>query len=270
MSSSTRTGLSLPQLHRAGAIVLLLALALPAAAQQNPGAYPPGPNGPPPGAYPANPLNAPTPGWPPAPGLPPGAQPALPGLQPGLQPGAAAPLQQLQALLQRERQDYGVPPQPQLQTNLHGPTPTSIPGGQLITTDRLLALYQQAAQNGLLVFDVLGGATPLPYAQNALGAAQPGSFDDPTQQQFGQYLQQITQGNRSRPLVFYCQSTQCWMSYNASLRAIRLGYSQVYWYRGGVEAWRQAQRLSAGWQPGAMQPGTPPPGYAGNNPRPGY
>ena len=30
------------------------------------------------------------------------------------------------------------------------------------------------------------------------------------------------------------------MSYNASLRAIALGYTNVLWYRGGIEAWKQA------------------------------
>ena len=30
------------------------------------------------------------------------------------------------------------------------------------------------------------------------------------------------------------------MSYNASLRAINLGYTNVLWYRGGIEAWKQA------------------------------
>jgi PQQ-dependent catabolism-associated CXXCW motif protein len=67
-----------------------------------------------------------------------------------------------------------------------------------------------------------------------------GSFNDATQREFGQFLQQITQGRKDTPLVFYCQSVQCWMSYNASLRAIRMGYSQVLWYRGGIEAWKQA------------------------------
>lgn len=43
------------------------------------------------------------------------------------------------------------------------------------------------------------------------------------------------------------------MSYNAALRAINMGFTQVYWYRGGVEAWRQAQQLAARMQGG--QPG---------------
>jgi rhodanese-related sulfurtransferase len=30
------------------------------------------------------------------------------------------------------------------------------------------------------------------------------------------------------------------MSYNAALRAIAAGYSNVLWYRGGIEAWKAA------------------------------
>jgi PQQ-dependent catabolism-associated CXXCW motif protein len=187
-------------------------------------------------------------------------------------PGGGNPAQ---AIVQMEMQDFGVPPQQQLQTNLHGPTPTSIPGGQVVTTDRLLAMYQQGMQNGsLLVFHVLGPGPTLPNAQNAVGASQAGTFQDQTQQQFGQYLQQVTQGNKAVPMVFYCQSTQCWMSYNAALRAINMGYTQVYWYRGGIEAWQAVQNMAMNanggmnmQQGGAMQP---PAGYqnAGYQPQP--
>ncbi len=90
------------------------------------------------------------------------------------------------------------------------------------------------------MFDVLGGPQHLPNAIPVVPASQPGHFQDAVQQEFGQYLQQATQGRKDRPMVFYCQSTQCWMSYNAALRAINLGYTQVLWYRGGVEAWQQA------------------------------
>jgi PQQ-dependent catabolism-associated CXXCW motif protein len=196
-------------------------------------------------------------GWPPAGNQGGGMQQAPGGYGAAGAPAADGPAE-LQAMVQRELQDYGVAPQPQLQATMHGPTPTSIPGGQVITTDRLLGLYQQGQQNGLLVFHVLGPGPTLPNAQNAAPASQAGSFDDQTQQQFGQYLQQVTQGNTGRPLVFYCLNTQCWMSYNAALRAIRMGYSQVYWYRGGIEAWQQVQQMAGGMggQTGAM-PGQP-------------
>ena len=158
-------------------------------------------------------------------------------------PGAAAPAAIAaapDASSQAERQDFGVPAASELHAGaLHGPTPASIPGGQLITTQGLVELRRNA-QARALVFDVLGGPQTLPGALAAVPAHRPGSFDDATQREFGQFLHKVTQGRKDTPLVFYCQSIQCWMSYNASLRAIRLGYSQVLWYRGGVEAWKRA------------------------------
>jgi PQQ-dependent catabolism-associated CXXCW motif protein len=146
----------------------------------------------------------------------------------------------LDALMQAERQDYGIAPTPQLHAGqMHGPTPASIPGGQLITTKGLVELMR-GGQAPVLVLDVLGGPERIQGAQYAVPAAQPGAFNDQPQQQFGQYLQQVTNGNKQYPIVTYCLSTQCWMSYNAALRAINLGYTNVLWYRGGIEAWKQA------------------------------
>lgn len=284
----------LPYFRAGIAAALLLAFAAAAHAQQDFGQAPPGGPPPPPAgnagypdAYPPPGGNMPG-GIMPGGNMPGGNMPGgnMPGGNvpggnlPGGMPGGAGPspaqAQALQAMIANERRDYGVPPQDRLQTNLHGPTPTSIPGGKLITTDGVLSLYQQSNQNGLIVFHVLGPGPTLPNAQNAAPASQPGSFDDQTQQQFGQYLQQVTQGNRGRPLVFYCQSTQCWMSYNAALRAIRMGFTQVYWYRGGIEAWQQMEQLSAGGRGaggGYGQPTQDPRGGFGQpvqDPRGGY
>ena len=140
----------------------------------------------------------------------------------------------------QEAMDMGVAPTAQLKAGgLHGPTPNAIPGGRLVTTPELAQLLRDPNAQAL-VFDVLGGPQRLPNAIPVVPASQPGNFQDGVQQEFGQYLQQATQGRKDRPMVFYCQSIQCWMSYNAALRAINLGYSKVLWYRGGVEAWQQA------------------------------
>lgn len=157
---------------------------------------------------------------------------------------AGQPADPLDALMQMEREDFGVPPTTRLHSGaMHGPTPASIPGGQVITTKGLLALLQ-SRQAPVLLLDILGGPETIPGAQYAAPASQPGDFHDLTQQQFGQYLEQATGGARDYPLVLFCQSPHCWMSYNAALRAINLGYTNVLWYRGGIEAWRQAgQRL---------------------------
>ncbi len=162
------------------------------------------------------------------------------GWGPQPQPGPNGAGANLDQLMQMERQDYGVQATKQLHTGqMHGPTPASIPGGQLITTKGLVALVQ-GKQAPYMLFDVLGGPQTLPGAIPAVFLAQPGSFNDQISQQFGQMLQQASQGRKDVPLIFYCLSTQCWMSYNAALRAINLGYTNVLWYRGGIEAWQQA------------------------------
>ncbi len=173
----------------------------------------------------------------------------------------------LAMLGQWERQELGVTPMTGLQSaNMNAPTPASIQGGQVITTQGLVSLLAQSGVGPVLVLDILGGPQRIPGAQYALPAAQGGAFDDRTQQQFAEYLQQATGGNHAMPIVTYCQSRECWMSYNAALRAIALGYSNVLWYRGGMQAWTLAGRpLESGpaaplpAQTGSPQSGQQPP-----------
>ncbi|MBW8368652.1 MAG: rhodanese-like domain-containing protein [Arenimonas sp.] len=228
---------SLP-LNAATGIVLSLMLALPAAtrAQDSFGSTPRPPQQQPP----------PQPGPPPQPQQPQWPAPAQPGYGPATGSGPSP------ANASQEALDLGVAPTAQLHVGaMHGPTPNAIPGGRLVTTPELAQLLRDANAQAL-VFDVLGGPKQLPNAIAAVPASQPGNFQDQTQQQFGQFLQQATQGRKDRPMVFYCQSTQCWMSYNAALRAINLGYTRVLWYRGGIEAWEQAGLPlgNAGYAPG--------------------
>ena len=140
-----------------------------------------------------------------------------------------------------ENADFGVPPQSQLRDgdSLHAPTPLSIPGGQVIGTRQLSELLGDAQRNAL-VFQVHGSQQTLPNAISAGPASQGGSFNDDTQRGFGEFLQRTVGGDMARPLVFYCASNYCWMSYNAALRAINLGYRNVLWYRGGLDAWTHA------------------------------
>lgn len=193
---------------------------------------------------PAQPLQRPA-----APTLPAVPSPGRPDAGAG-KPGDA----EADRLMRFERQDYGVPPTGQLHAGpAHGPTPASIPGGQLITTRGLVALLQ-GRQVPYVLVDVLGGPQTLPGAASAPWASQGGSFRDATQQQFARMLEQLTQGRRDVPVILYCQSTQCWMSYNAALRAIALGYTNVLWYRGGIEAWQMAGLpLDAGSRQGFAQ-----------------
>ncbi len=177
----------------------------------------------------------------------------------------------LDQMIPVERQDFGVPPTKQLHAGpMHGPTPTSLPGGQIITTKGLVALVQ-GRQAPFIVFDVLGQQDMLPNAVPAAWLAQAGSFNDAVQQQANQLFAQHTQGRKDTALIFYCLSRECWMSYNAALRAIHAGYKNVLWYRGGLDAWNfaglptQQQPQGRQAQPAPMrQPGQPP--QHGNDP----
>ncbi len=52
-------------------------------------------------------------------------------------------------------------------------------------------------------------------------------------------LERLAEGRKDRGLLFYCIA-DCWASWNAARRAVRLGYTRVYWYPGGTEGWSAA------------------------------
>lgn len=140
-----------------------------------------------------------------------------------------------------EDADHGIAPTRVLKTTgLSGPTPRDIPGAKTIRTEELRRSLGSQPQP--LLFDVLGGDghASLPGAIWLPGAGRGESFSDSIQQQLARALEATTKGDRSRPIVFFCQGPQCWLSYNAALRAVALGYQSVYWYRGGIEAWLAA------------------------------
>jgi PQQ-dependent catabolism-associated CXXCW motif protein len=137
--------------------------------------------------------------------------------------------------------DYGLAPVSTLRTaDYHAPTPREVPGAKTIGTIALRDSLQ--AQPQPLLFDVLGGEVhaSLPGAIWLPGAGRGQSFTDTVQARIAQTLQALTKDDRRRPLVFFCQGPQCWLSYNAALRAVALGYEAVFWYRGGIEAWSAA------------------------------
>lgn len=143
-------------------------------------------------------------------------------------------------ILAFELRNYGVPPSPWLRPGqFHAATPTVLPGGFVITTQELVNALASRNQPFIIV-DVLGGEYALPNAFTAPGLAAPGNYADRTQQQAMIWLAQVTGGNPTLPIVMYCSDPMCWLSYNAALRAIAAGYSNVYWYRGGLQAWQMA------------------------------
>jgi len=139
-----------------------------------------------------------------------------------------------------ESMDWGVSPTSIAKKKpYHAPTPMSIPGARVIST---MALQQLLRENkDVVVVDVLDSKTrkSIPGAVWLSGAGS-ADFYVAEKERFAAVMNKLTGGDKARPVVFLCISSECWLSYNASLHALDAGYKDVIWYRGGTNAWRGA------------------------------
>ena len=142
-----------------------------------------------------------------------------------------------------EEMDKGVRPTGSMRTSkFHAPTPVSNPAARTVTTVELVEMLK--ADPAPVLIDVLGGSG----GHRSLPGAHwlPGAGKADKRQSLGGRLAELTGGDKNRPLVFFCQGWECWLSYNASLSAAALGYTSVNWYRGGAKSWKAAG-LPTGW-----------------------
>jgi PQQ-dependent catabolism-associated CXXCW motif protein len=140
-----------------------------------------------------------------------------------------------------ETQDFGVAPTTIIRTgDFFAPTPTQINGAKTITTPQLQSLIKSDAT--LVLIDVSDGrqGDTLPSAIWLRGAGLGNNPYDQTQELLSSRLLELTHGNQGRAIVFFCSSNECWLSHNAVVRAVKLGYPNIYWYRGGRRAWLNA------------------------------
>lgn len=138
------------------------------------------------------------------------------------------------------------------------PTPKKAEGGVTIDTDTLQEMLTSATPPALL--DVQPLAWNNVFIQKEQRQHIPGStwipnvglgeIDDDWAEYFRFHLHRQSQGNTSYPIVIYCRA-DCWMSWNAVKRAAEWGYSNLYWYRNGTDAWRDREK--------AMVPAVPQP-----------
>ena len=157
---------------------------------------------------------------------------------------ATQPWQQVKlaaAAYDNETQDLGVLPTKTIRTSSYeAPTPTHIDGATTVITTQLRDMMLSPRPPVLI--DVLGGnqTVSLPGAVWLRGAGLGTSLDDSVQQHLAARLTDLTGGDKTKPVMFFCLSQTCWLSHNAALRALALGYSNVLWYRGGRNAWQAA------------------------------
>jgi rhodanese-related sulfurtransferase len=118
-------------------------------------------------------------------------------------------------------------------------TPQSLEGIKTIGTQELA---RNLKQEGFMLFDVMGFVDTIPGSKSLLnaGMVREAAKDDELLEKRIEGLLLAMQADKSKPVTFFCTSRNCWLSANAAMRAKKLGYTQVLWYRGGLESWKAA------------------------------
>ena len=132
------------------------------------------------------------------------------------------------------------------------PTPLTVLGRAAVDTDEAYRLWQTG---DALFVDVLPAPRrPEGLAPGAVWTPRPrrgvpgavwlpevgrGALNKAVEAWFRARLAALTGGNTDRTLVFYCLA-DCWMSWNATKRAIEWGYRNALWYRRGIDEWEAA------------------------------
>jgi PQQ-dependent catabolism-associated CXXCW motif protein len=137
-----------------------------------------------------------------------------------------------------EDRNEGVPAQGALrEQQFHAATPNAIPGARVITTEELRQALSTSSPPALIdVRERPQAAIPGAQLNHALGV-------DVTRSGTRAATSFLAQAapDKAAPVVFYCVNWQCWLSYNATLRAVQAGYTSAMWYRGGIAAWFEAE-----------------------------
>jgi len=143
-----------------------------------------------------------------------------------------------------EDADPGLPTDEGLRSGkMFSPTPLGAPGVSVIRTSELKGLIDAAANgpgepplllstNCLHCFDMdIPGAVSVPDAYIRR------SLDDRARQGLKEWLDRQLNGQTSRRLITFSWNAERWHARNLALELVELGYPNVSWYRGGVEAW---------------------------------
>ncbi len=134
-----------------------------------------------------------------------------------------------------ESKDWNVPPKASPKGWPYtANTPLTVPGAKTLLTSDLKALLKDNSK--LVLIDILGEKKMIPGALSLPGAGS-AELAAPVKDKFDKVLSTLSRGDKAAPIVFYCHHSRCWWSYNAALHALAAGFTQVNWYRGGIDAW---------------------------------
>src|SRR5258706_123752 len=115
-------------------------------------------------------------------------------------------------------------------------TPDALAGVKIVSAEEALKMFGR----GVPLIDTrvaseyadktIKGAKSVPYREKS---AKEVKFDR-SKDEFD--LSKLP-SDKGAPLVFFCNSGECWKSYKASVVARDAGYKQINWLRGGMPDW---------------------------------
>jgi TolB-like protein/rhodanese-related sulfurtransferase len=134
-----------------------------------------------------------------------------------------------------ENADFGIPSDGALH-DLTGRTPTKTPG---VTTISTAELPRFSADAKPIVIDAMTNwwGSSIPGAIGLQYAGLGGGFSDEAQGRLKAKMRELSGGDLERPVVAVGWNSERFDGRNLALRLAALGYTHVYWYRGGREAW---------------------------------
>jgi TolB-like protein/DNA-binding winged helix-turn-helix (wHTH) protein len=135
-----------------------------------------------------------------------------------------------------EGADFKVPADGDLHVNFAGPTPIAVPGATTIRSTDLVTFLAEARP---VVIDTVSYSwgRSIPGAIGLRYSGVGGSYTDVAQERLRSKMRELTGGDLSRPIVAVGWNSERFDGRNLALRLAALGYTRVYWYRGGREAW---------------------------------
>jgi TolB-like protein len=123
-------------------------------------------------------------------------------------------------------------------------TPIGASGLSVVRASELKALIDATANGpGELPLLLSTNCAPLCFDIDIPGAVSvPAAYisdplDDQVRQELKSWLDQQLNGQTSRRLITFSWNAERWHARNLALELVELGYPNVSWYRGGVEAW---------------------------------
>jgi rhodanese-related sulfurtransferase/ABC-type phosphate/phosphonate transport system substrate-binding protein len=118
-------------------------------------------------------------------------------------------------------------------------TPRALPGATVVDAKRVAQLLQEGATyvdtrtEPEFKAGHVPGAVLVPYHEKS---AKDADFDA----SHDKFEVAKLGANRGAPLILACNGPECWKSFKAAQAAIKAGYQNVHWFRGGFPEWRSS------------------------------